>query len=78
MIWYSLKHVLDENPAVLFLDLVLTKFCDSLKFSLVNFKISFIFSPKRYSDDLGSKSQRFQTSSFKEGFKRSLLSAERE
>ena len=34
--------------------------------------------PKRYSDDVGSRSQMLRTSSFRAGFKRSLLSAERE
>ena len=37
-----------------------------------------MFPPKRYSDNVGSKSNRLQTSSFRAGFKRSLLSAETE
>ena len=39
-----------------------SKFRDSLQFYLDNFKLSFIFPPKRYSNDVGSKSHRLLTS----------------
>ena len=37
-----------------------------------------MFSPKRKSDDVGSISHRLVTSSFRSGFKQSLLSVEKE